>query len=711
MSSDVSIPVATPASSPPPIRLPAAMLALLLVRGGLLGLACALIWHAAMSGAGAISWGQISLQVSLFAVLALGSAYFQIRRLPLFADVTDAGLRLSGPGEAWTLSYDEVLALQPVPTSTIMHMLLLPGQALPFLTSPVAFDGWWSLRTSNGEFLFRCDAGGTPRPQTRRLFSPETAAVLPGKRQPFRFGASWPLDVGLCATGFAIPAFMPLLLIYAVWRIRFLWRRYRARAAWAVLRPAAVQSERSIPAGRPGPGASRVIRPFRDSLMRWLWSLSVLPFLVLRWSIPFLAALRSWIQGGFGLLLRTHLQLLRVLLFSMQGTLKHWRVIVLLVVGWLSALLLAELLLPLFADPLLKLPRQPWQVRIALLRHGDEGGARLATAMLEKARSSKDDAAVSAVLEGGARDGEFRLTGWQAESWHKGRCRDAVPEQSGIRMVLAETIVAAELLRELACTGPYLQRELLIDAFRRSGGTIDVMSAVASGYPQLLDLSDRKSGVDAVRDWQGRTPLLLALDLLAGDRSDPVWDSRRLGWLKIAILLEEQGADVGATDLGGRSATYLALAAGLSGVLFAPYRHPGAAKAVTALGATLVHAAAASGSPAAVDEALGLGAEIHARTLDGRSALHFARGAVMVRTLFRLGLDPDVPDSRGRTPLHAAVIAGDIEAARVLAAIMLRPLAADNFGRSPVDYLPVAGEAAARWQALRGVINERTART
>lgn len=83
----------------------------------------------------------------------------------------------------------------------------------------------------------------------------------------------------------------------------------------------------------------------------------------------------------------------------------------------------------------------------------------------------------------------------------------------------------------------------------------------------------------------------------------------------------------------------------------------------------------------------------------------------MVRTLFLLGLDPDLRDVQGRTPLHAAVIAGDAEAASALAAIMLQPLATDSFGRTPLDYLPVSGEESTRWKALRDIINERATRT
>ena len=354
-------------------------------------------------------------------------------------------------------------------------------------------------------------------------------------------------------------------------------------------------------------------------------------------------------------------------------------------------------------------------VRGLLWRASGDESARQASAMLDKARAAGDSAAVRAVLHGAAVDGVFHLVGWQPERRQTMACRDAVPQMTGVRLQLDEKMDVPTLLREVACnlSPGHLQSELLADAYRRSGGQLDIHVAVSSGDPALLPLVLEKDVLE-MRDWQGRTPLLLALDLAAAD------GERRPGWLSIAQSLQQRGADVSAIDHAGRSAVYLTVQSGLSGVALKPYLLAATAQSSSALGATLVHAAAASGEVATLSEVLQSGVSLSpvSRTRDGRTALHFARGAAMVQALFQRGLDPDLRDARGRLPLHAAILSGDSSAALALAHITLAPQTVDNFGRTPLDYALVITrktgsnksltDAERPWNELAREIAERT---
>ena len=90
-------------------------------------------------------------------------------------------------------------------------------------------------------------------------------------------------------------------------------------------------------------------------------------------------------------------------------------------------------------------------------------------------------------------------------------------------------------------------------------------------------------------------------------------------------------------------------------------------------GLTCLHAAARAGEPAAVALLLDSGANVNARSANGRTALHFAsemplqhKSAATASLLLLRGADVRARDGRGRTALHAAALTGHAGVAALL---------------------------------------------
>jgi len=112
--------------------------------------------------------------------------------------------------------------------------------------------------------------------------------------------------------------------------------------------------------------------------------------------------------------------------------------------------------------------------------------------------------------------------------------------------------------------------------------------------------------------------------------------------------------------------------------------------------------AAEQGDAAAVGVAVLLGADLDARTSDGRTALHRASvmgHAEVVRLLIEAGADINAADDNGRTPLHRAVQQGHTEILRLLLELGLAAgadiSAADNHGWTPLHMAAWAAHAEA----------------
>lgn len=652
------------------------VVALLLLRAALYGALAWVVWFA-----GEPLWAPVSavcggvLPASVFALLAFCAAWRVLRGLPRQAPWRGA----------------EFCDARPVTRGEVAWLLLWPATPWRLLTQPVALDGWWQIETSSGRSYFQ----GTPAD------APHAVADQPVAYAPFAIRFPWLLEVALGLIMLFEHSLTLLLIPYAVARIGWAFWRQRRQAQWRRVRlDTAADSA-------PADGASVGARRF--AALSWL--MLRVPVLLFPLSDgPSTTAPRcagaitrgaAWLLLGLPQLIGRTLSLVASL----------WRTLLLTLCGWIAALLICLPPSLFFADPQALSWHDPWLVRAVLWRFDADDAARQATAMLEKAQAANDTTATQAVLRGGTVDGVFRLLGWQSDRRLAMRCRDAVASAPGVTLRLDEAVDRAQLLRETACAvdAAHLQVSLLASAFARSGGRLAIDDAVASGEPELLALAIDRGAVPETRDWQGRTPLLLALDLAARA------GERRAGYLSLAAALAARGADLTTTDHGGRSAAYLAVQAGLAGDRLAPYLRVADVGARSALGATLAHAAAASGEPATLADVVAAGTNLAQRTRDGRSALHFARGPAMVEALFRRGLDPDLRDARGRLPLHAAILAGDGDAALALLKITSAPQSADAFGRTPLDYLAArrGGDKAATdnerlWDELAWQLAERT---
>jgi ankyrin repeat protein len=232
------------------------------------------------------------------------------------------------------------------------------------------------------------------------------------------------------------------------------------------------------------------------------------------------------------------------------------------------------------------------------------------------------------------------------------------------------------------------------DAFRESKSPFaDAHAAVATGNAEFVALALELGAPLEQRDWRRRTPLLAAL-AEAGNRDA----ARAQRGRQMAAVLLAHGADTRARDAAGCSALRLALAAGVAGddwLARVPARELAADR--DALGATLLHAAAAFGRVESARALVDRGVPVKALTADGRTAMHFAHGAEMVAYLDSLGLAADAADQRGRTPLHYAVMGQDLETAQALRGRQRDAAPRDLFGMVALDYLP---RQQARWREL-----------
>jgi ankyrin repeat protein len=113
-------------------------------------------------------------------------------------------------------------------------------------------------------------------------------------------------------------------------------------------------------------------------------------------------------------------------------------------------------------------------------------------------------------------------------------------------------------------------------------------------------------------------------------------------------------------------------------------------------GATPLHLAALTDA-GNVQALLSGGADVHAASRTGWTALHFAAAAgqqALMEPLLRAGADVNVPDGQGRTPLHIAAGAGYVDAARRLVNAGALIDVRDSSGRTPADLASAGGHSA-----------------
>jgi ankyrin repeat protein len=180
------------------------------------------------------------------------------------------------------------------------------------------------------------------------------------------------------------------------------------------------------------------------------------------------------------------------------------------------------------------------------------------------------------------------------------------------------------------------------------------------------------------------------------DGVTPLHVAARKGYVEIAKLLLEHGADPNIKDLHGWTPLHDAAYWGNVEVARLLLQHGADPNVKGKRGETPLILAISGDSQAHADVAkllLEHGADPNVRDKLGNNstALHRAivgRRKDMVRLLLEKGADPNAKDDYGDTPLHTAVVIGDPEIVELLLRYGADVNAKDNDGTTPLDRVP-----------------------
>lgn len=172
------------------------------------------------------------------------------------------------------------------------------------------------------------------------------------------------------------------------------------------------------------------------------------------------------------------------------------------------------------------------------------------------------------------------------------------------------------------------------------------------------------------------------------DGAPPLFQAVAREDLEVVQFLLDHGADPIARDAKGGSALHAAVHSRRAGAILEMLLARGAKVTWTdARGFTPFLLAADGGNTKSMEVLLSRGSYLHAKTEDGRNALHLAAGhARATRFLLDRGLDPAGASDDGRTPLHVAAerYDGDGESIRLLVAKKAPLGAEDAEGMTPL---------------------------
>jgi len=251
---------------------------------------------------------------------------------------------------------------------------------------------------------------------------------------------------------------------------------------------------------------------------------------------------------------------------------------------------------------------------------------------------------------------------------------DAKDEMENTPLAWATCMDQAEVVKLLIAQGADVNLKIY-------GQSMALHQAAGIGNSDIVQLLISNGADVNAKDMYGRGPLHRAV---------------QPGHREVVRLLLNNGADVNAKTKSRRGITPLDLAIDSGDIeIVELFLHDKAN--VSAVFSSAVQ----SGNKKVVEQIIGLGVDVNVKDKHGLTPLHYAvhvRSKDIVQFLIDNGADVDAADEYGLTPLHYATKQGHINIAELLIAQGARLDIKDNAGRAPIHYAAEAAYAASNPQ-------------